>query len=149
MKKLISRRTHGLLDYLTVVFALTFPRVLCSSDRTRNAVTLLALGKLSYALFTRHELGLVKTIPMKAHLTLDAAGGAALCALPFALEEEDPATIGACLAMGIFDVLAAPMTDTRDYQLGPRAQWLRPRVAPQALPTAAQRNTGAHATALV
>lgn len=110
----ISTRTHGMLDYLTVGFALAFPRLLGCNRRFTNAVTSLALGKLGYAMLTRHELAPVKLIPMKAHLVMDCIGGAALCAMPFALDEEDdPAAIACAVGMGLFDIAAAPLTDTR------------------------------------
>jgi cytochrome P450 len=110
----ISTRAHGILDLATVGFALAFPRLLGASDRFTRAATTLALGKLGYALLTRHELGLVKAIPMKTHLALDAAGGAAMCALPFVLEEqENPAVVACSVGMGLFDIAAAPLTDTR------------------------------------
>jgi hypothetical protein len=110
----ISTRTHGMLDYLTVGFALAFPRLLGCNRKFTNAVTSLALGKLGYAMLTRHELAPVKLIPMKAHLVMDCIGGAALCAIPFALDEEDdPAAIVCAMGMGLFDIAAAPMTETR------------------------------------
>lgn len=37
---------------------------------------LIGLKKLLYSMLTRHELGIVKLIPMKVYLTLDAIGGA-------------------------------------------------------------------------
>ena len=58
--QVISTKTHGILDFLTVGFALTFPRVLGCSKEFTNAVTMIALGKLGYALMTKHELGVAK-----------------------------------------------------------------------------------------
>ena len=111
--QVISTNTHGILDFLTAGFALAFPRVLNCSQRFTNAVTTLALGKLAYAMLTRHELGVKKVIPMPTHLVLDAIGGATLCALPYVLEEENESAANAALAMGVFDILAAPMTQAR------------------------------------
>jgi hypothetical protein len=130
MPKLISTRLHAFLDFATVGFALAFPRVLPCSRSTRNAITALALGKLGYALMTRHELGLVKLIPMRVHLALDSAAGAGLCALPFMLDEDDPATTACCVGMGLFDIAAAPLTETemRPPEQYPRTQH-RPQIA--------------------
>ena len=111
--KLISTKMHGVLDYLTVGMMLGLPRMLGCKRSFTDAVTCLALGKLAYALFTRHELGAVKVIPMKTHLALDTAGGATLAALPFLMDEDDPAARTACVALGIFDIAAAPLTETR------------------------------------
>ena len=111
--KPISTKMHGVLDYLTVGFALAFPRVLDCNKTFTDAVTMLALGKLGYALLTRHELAAHKWIPMKAHLAMDAAGGAALCALPFLTDEDDPAAVACAIGMGVFDIIAAPLTETQ------------------------------------
>ena len=112
--QVISTKTHGILDYLTVGFALTFPRMLGCSKEFTNAVTMIALGKLGYAMMTKHELGVAKVIPMKAHLTMDAVGGATLAALPFLMDEDNPAAVACAVGMGLFDIAAAPITDTTD-----------------------------------
>jgi hypothetical protein len=113
MYKPISTKAHGVLDYLTVATFLTLPRVMGWSKGLTDGMTALALGKLGYTLMTRHELGLVKKLPMQAHLALDAAGGAALCAMPMLLgDEDDVGACGACCALGIFDIVAAPLTET-------------------------------------
>ena len=117
MYKPISTKAHGVLDYLTVGAMLTLPRVMGWSRGLTQGMTLLGLGKLGYTLFTKHELGLVKKLPMQAHLALDAAGGAALCAMPMLLgDEEDVGACAACCAMGLFDIAAAPMTQTEMYR---------------------------------
>src|SRR5829696_10175112 len=99
MRKPISTQMHGVLDYLTVATFLTLPRALGCSERFTHAVTAVALGKLGYTLFTRHELGAVKAIPMQAHLAMDVIGGAALAALPFVLDEDNDAATAAFVAM--------------------------------------------------
>jgi hypothetical protein len=113
MYKPISTKTHGVLDYLTIATFFTLPRVMGWSKGLTQGMTALALGKLGYTLFTRHELAPVKKLPMTAHLALDAAGGAALCAMPMLLgDEDDVGAQAACCALGLFDIAAAPMTET-------------------------------------
>ena len=113
MYKPISTKAHGFLDYLTVATFLTLPRVMGWSRGLTQGMTMLGLGKLGYTLFTKHELGVVKKLPMQAHLALDAAGGAALCAMPMLLgDEDDVGACAACCALGLFDIAAAPMTQT-------------------------------------
>ena len=114
--QVISTKTHGILDYMTVGFALAFPRVLRCSNEFTNAVTMIALGKLGYAMMTKHELGAAKLIPMKAHLAMDAVGGATLAALPFLMDEENPAAVACAVGMGLFDIAAAPITSTDDVE---------------------------------
>jgi hypothetical protein len=114
MYKPISTRAHGVLDYLTVATFLTLPRVMGWSKGLTDGMTALALGKLGYTLFTRHELGLVRKLPMPAHLALDAAAGAALCAMPKLVgDKDDVGACGACCALGLFDIAAAPLTQTQ------------------------------------
>src|SRR4051812_38549451 len=112
MRKPITTTVHGVLDYLTVATFLTLPRALGCSERLTNAVSAVALGKLCYSLLTRHELGVVKAIPMQAHLAMDCVGGATLAALPFLLDEDNDAATAAFVALGIFDIAAAPLTQT-------------------------------------
>lgn len=113
MYKPISTKTHGVLDYLTIATFIALPRVMGWSRDLTQGMTMLGLGKLAYTLCTRHELGLVKKLPMQAHLALDAAGGAALCAMPALLgDEDDCGAQAACCALGMFDIAAAPLTQT-------------------------------------
>jgi hypothetical protein len=114
MYKPISTKTHGVLDYLTIGTLFALPRAMGWSRGLTDGMTALALGKLGYTLVTRHELGLWKKLPMSAHLALDAAGGAALGAMPLMLgDEDDVGAQAACCALGTFEVLAATMTETR------------------------------------
>jgi hypothetical protein len=114
MYKPISTRTHGVLDYLTIGTLLTLPRAMGWSRGLTDGMTALALGKLGYTLVTQHELSLWRKLPMSAHLALDAAGGAALGAMPLMLgDEDDLGAQAACCALGTFEVLTAAMTDTR------------------------------------
>lgn len=113
MYRPISTKAHGVLDYLTIGTFITLPRVMGWSRGLTQGMTLLGLAKLGYTLMTRHELGLVKKLPMQAHLALDAAGGAALCAMPMLLgDEDDCAAQEVCCSLGLFDILAAPLTQT-------------------------------------
>ena len=128
MRKPISTRTHAFLDYLTITKFLLLPRVMGFSKTVTNGMTAVALVKLGYTLLTRHEGGVAKVLPMKAHLAMDVAGGAMMCALPFADEDADETEIGVCCALGAFDILAAPLTET---QMSPTSRAsIRQQVAP-------------------
>jgi len=104
---------HGIMDLLTAGMTLALPRMLDCSEKLRTGMTCMALTKLGYGLMTRHELGLLKKIPMKTHLVLDTISGATMAALPFMVDEEDPQAITACVAMGMLDIAAAPLTQTQ------------------------------------
>jgi len=110
----ISTRTHAYLDIATAGFALAFPRLLGARKPFTKIATGMALGKIGYTLLTRHELGVVRVIPVKTHLALDAVAGSALAALPFVLEEKESSAVTACaVGMGLFDIAAAPLTETK------------------------------------
>jgi len=115
MRKPISTATHGMIDYLTAGALFALPSMLGFSPRLSTAVRMIALKKLAIAATTQHELGIVKLIPMKTHLAMDVMTGAALCALPFMLEDEDdPESASAALVtMGLMEIAYAPLTETQ------------------------------------
>lgn len=112
MRKPISTRTHAFLDYLTISKFLILPRVLGFSETVTNGMTAVGLVKLAYTLLTRHEGGVMKVLPMQAHLAMDALGGATLCALPFLDEDASVAEQAVCCALGTMDIVVAPLTET-------------------------------------
>jgi len=114
----ITTATHGILDVATVGFALAYTKLFSTSRLFRVAATGLALGKLGYALCTKHEVGIKKLIPMKTHLKLDTIGGATLVALPFVLGEKGVIATCCSVSLGLFDIAAAPMTQTNDVEEG-------------------------------
>jgi hypothetical protein len=80
--KPISTSVHGILDYVSVGALLAAPRLFGWNSAVRQLLSVAALGTLGYSLMTRYGLGLIKALPMQAHLALDAASGALLCAAP-------------------------------------------------------------------
>ena len=120
MRKPISTRTHAVLDYLTISSFLFVPRLLHFSKPVTAGMTAVGLTKLAYTLITRHEGGVRKLLPVKAHLAMDVAGGAMLCALPFmAGHDADDLETAVCAGMGAFDIAAAPLTETEMRPGGP------------------------------
>ncbi len=114
----ISTRAHAFLDFATAGFLLAFPRLLGASKPLTKVTTAMALGKLGYTLLTRHEGGVVRVLPVKAHLALDAAAGATLVALPFLTEQEEaPAVASCCAALGTFDIAVAGISDPHSRPL--------------------------------
>ena len=110
--RFVSTKTHGVLDYLSVPMLLALPRVLKWGPAPTRLLTGVALGALTYSLFTRYELGLKKVLPMTGHLALDAASGALLCAAPALLRDEDGSVSAALVGIGAFELGAALATKT-------------------------------------
>ncbi|HEU4327916.1 MAG TPA: hypothetical protein VFS21_32570 [Roseiflexaceae bacterium] len=125
--KLFSTKTHGVLDYLTAGGLLVLPRALGWSDKLTTALSIAALGTVAYSALTRYELGLLKTLPMPAHLALDALSGALFCAAPLLLPDEDAGVRGALLGIGLFELSAALLTEPE-----PKSEWAEKRLALEA-----------------
>src|SRR5215213_6565024 len=70
MQKPISPRVHGILDYMTAGFMFALPRVLGWSKTSTRLMDAAAGAATVYSLMTRYELGLVKVLPLKAHLAM-------------------------------------------------------------------------------
>jgi hypothetical protein len=82
---MISRRTHGILDYVVGLILILSPK-LFGFDGTGVAARLpviLGLAALIYSLCTKYELGAFKVLPFRAHLTLDVLSGILLAASPW------------------------------------------------------------------
>jgi hypothetical protein len=81
----IPTGVHGAIDYLTGGALLAAPKVLGLEDDPRAAFVLRSAGggALVYSLITDYELGLLRLLPMPAHLALDAASGVLVAASPW------------------------------------------------------------------
>jgi hypothetical protein len=81
----VDSTLHGVVDYSAGTFLLTaFPRI-AGIEGTRSAqqVRTSAAIHAGYSTLTKYPLGIVKVIPFRAHLALDAIGALALAATPF------------------------------------------------------------------
>ena len=109
----ISTKTHGVLDYLSVGTLTALPRLLGWDPAVRTLLTGSAAATLAYSLATRYELGLLRVLPMKAHLALDGVSGLALAASPLVLGEEDGTVAKTLVGLGLFELAASLLTRTR------------------------------------
>jgi hypothetical protein len=81
----IDSTLHGVVDYTAGAFLTTaFPKV-AGIEGTRAATQIRIAGAIhaAYSTLTDYPLGIVKVLPFKAHLALDALGAVALAATPF------------------------------------------------------------------
>jgi hypothetical protein len=85
MPRPVDSTLHGAVDYTAGTFLLTaFPK-LAGIDGTRSARQIRIAGAIhaGYSTLTDYPLGIVKLLPYKAHLAVDALGALALAATPF------------------------------------------------------------------
>ena len=81
----VDTTLHGVVDYTAGATLLSvFPK-LAGVEGTRSARQIRTAGAIhaGYSALTDYPLGVVKAIPYKAHLALDALGAVALAATPF------------------------------------------------------------------
>ena len=113
MRKPISTRIHGVLDYMTAAFLHTLPRAMGWSRPVTTLLDAAGASATAYSLVTDYELGAVKALPMKAHLTLDALSGGTLIGAAMIMDDEDPEVRATLAAIGAWEIAAALLTRTR------------------------------------
>jgi hypothetical protein len=115
--RIIPTGVHGRLDYLAVGVNLAFPRLLGLHDAPWAAVVprIDGLAGLGYSLITDYELGVLRALPMPAHLALDAAKGLCMALSPwlFGFAKNGTRYWLSHALMGTADVVAAVTTRTR------------------------------------
>lgn len=111
--KIISTKTHGMLDYVMGILLIASPWIFGFADNAtaKWIPIILGVGSLLYSLMTDYELGMSKTISMKTHLTLDTVAGIFLAASPFIFGFSDD-VYAPHLILGILEIGAAMMTKT-------------------------------------
>jgi hypothetical protein len=113
LANLISTRIHGILDYLGVVTLFALPRLLDWPPTLTLLLTGAAVLLLASSLFTRYELGLVRVLPMRAHLALDVIAGVALIVAGMTFQDAQPGVFGGLLLLGLFEIGAGTLTSPR------------------------------------
>jgi len=81
----IDSTLHGVTDYSVGATLMTvFPRLVGLSGTTAGTqIRVAGAVHAGYSTITDYPLGVVKVLPYKAHLALDAIGAVALAATPF------------------------------------------------------------------
>lgn len=82
MFKPISTRTHGAIDYVFAASLVSLPFMLRWNARATRLSVGAGLATLATSLLTNYEYGLVGLLPMKAHLSMDAAENSMLLSAP-------------------------------------------------------------------
>jgi hypothetical protein len=114
MRKLISPRLHGVLDYATVAATLAAPRLLGFPAAAERLCYGLAGSYLGVSLLTDYPLAVRRAIPFPAHGVTEGAIGLALPALPTALGFADHrAARNFVLGLTALTAVVAALTDWR------------------------------------
>jgi hypothetical protein len=112
--RFLPTRIHGFVDYLWGILLILMPYVAgFTDDRAATWVAwIFGAGAILYSLVTDYEVGLVRLIPMPAHLALDGLAGAILAVSPWLFGFADRIH-WPHLAFGLFSVAASLVTHTR------------------------------------
>ena len=83
--KIINTKLHGLLDYFYAILILAAPFIFGYHDNETAAYICYFFGTilLISSVCTNYEFGLVKVLPMRFHLAIDAIGGILVMASPW------------------------------------------------------------------
>jgi hypothetical protein len=89
LPKPVDATLHGVVDYSAGAFLLTvFPRTAgIEGTRAARQIRTAAAVHTGYSTLTDYPLGVVKVLPFRAHLAIDALGALALAATPFVTGE--------------------------------------------------------------
>jgi hypothetical protein len=106
---------HGVTDYSVGSFLMTaFPR-LVGIEKTPAGRQIRMAGAIhaGYSTLTNYPLGVVKVIPYKAHLAIDAIGAVALAATPFLTGQyrKGPRQWLPHLGLAVFELCSLQLTD--------------------------------------
>ncbi len=81
--KIISSKTHGILDYLTVVFLLASPAIFSMEAPLSTITYVLGIVHLCLTLLTNFEAGVIKVIPFRVHGLIEIVVAIGLAILAF------------------------------------------------------------------
>lgn len=120
--RFIPTAVHGVLDYLVGILLIVAPWVLGFASNGPDTTVPVVLGVvvILYSFATRYELGVLKVIPMPAHLWLDGLGGAFLAISPWLLQF-DGWVWAPHVVVGVLEIGAALFSETRPRSLVARS----------------------------
>ena len=110
--KVISTKTHGILDYLVGLLLIAAPWFLGFANNGPETwvPVILGVGTLMYSVFTDYEMGAYRTLSMKTHLWIDGIAGLILALSPWLFDFADQVYLPH-LIVGVGEVLIALLTD--------------------------------------
>jgi hypothetical protein len=119
--KIISRRVHGMLDYIVGLLLIFSPKLFGfdTGGMESRLPVMLGVAAIVYSLITNYELGLVKVVPFRVHLGLDVLNGLLLASSPWLFHFADRVWVPH-LVLGLLELGAVMMTRTAasEHEIG-------------------------------
>jgi hypothetical protein len=111
----IDSTLHGMTDYTVGTTLMTvFPKW-AGIEGTESArqIRISGAAHVAYSTVTKYPLGIVKLLPYKAHLALDAVGALALAATPFVTGQwkKGPRQWAPHVGIAVFELMSLAMSD--------------------------------------
>jgi hypothetical protein len=110
MKKPISTRTHGIIDYAYAAALIALPFMRGWHGRAAQLSIGAGLATLGLSMLTNYEYGLLRIIPMQGHLAMDAAESSMLLAAPKMIGDDDREAARVLATMGAIGGAVGSMT---------------------------------------
>lgn len=109
--RFINTRIHGMIDYMMGILLIISPWLFgfANGGAAQWVPIILGVGAIFYSIVTDYELGLLKLIPVKAHLMIDLVAGIFLAASPWIFGFADEVYLPH-LILGIAEIGASLMT---------------------------------------
>lgn len=112
MRKPISPKVHGILDYTTSATVAALPRFIDMPPRASRFFEGLGAGYASLSSVTDYPMGAKRLLPFKAHGMADVAVGVALPVVPWLLGfQEHRAARNLCFGLAAFTGIVVALTD--------------------------------------
>ena len=119
MKKPISTRTHGIIDYGWAALATAFAEQVNGATDTARLLRAAAAAATSSSLVTNYEYGVLRVMPMRGHLALDFALSGALLLSPLFLPQSERRHVWRPVLLGAAGLVTGLLTKTRSpHELG-------------------------------
>jgi hypothetical protein len=117
MPRPIDSTLHGVTDYTVGTLLMTVLPKLAGVEGTESATQMRIAGAAhaAYSTLTDYPLGIVKVIPYKVHLAIDALGAVAVGTLPFITGQyrKGPKHFVPHLALAAFELQSLLLSDPR------------------------------------
>jgi hypothetical protein len=117
MKKPITRKLHGLIDYSYAAIVPLLPELagFNHNDDAKNLCRTVGGGALLYTALTKAEWGAVKVLPFKAHLLIDLSVSLFNISAPWVMGfNKNKAARNTFVAIGLIGTLASLATEARE-----------------------------------
>ena len=112
MNRPISTRAHGMIDYTWATLAAAVPGMLADATATKRLVRGASAAATANSMVTNYEAGVMKVMPMKAHLAMDVVMCTALLRSPLYLPRSERRYSVIPMLLGAAGLLTALMTQT-------------------------------------